>query len=159
MKSTCPPPQVIFVGLESNQHGHAASHEQASSSCPVIFHGVLSCVLSDARPMETVERKLAASIGTIAINRAVLMIRKTTPEICGHKFIRNSSPIDETGCKKGPRQSAAADAEMDGLVMARRMAARGALSLNSIRPDLCSTPSCFHNDAKSTGAGAALIFS
>src|SRR5437762_7686292 len=42
MKSTWPPPQVIFVGLELNQHGHAASHEHASSSWPVIFHGVLS---------------------------------------------------------------------------------------------------------------------
>src|SRR2546430_603976 len=42
MKSTCPPPQVILVGLELNQHGQAASHEQASSSWPVIFHGVLS---------------------------------------------------------------------------------------------------------------------
>src|SRR6266566_4024331 len=42
MKSTWPPPQVIFVGLEFNQHGQAASHEQASSSWPVIFHGVLS---------------------------------------------------------------------------------------------------------------------
>src|SRR5437870_12596087 len=42
MKSTCPPLQVILVGLEPNQQGHAASHEQASSSWPVIFHGVLS---------------------------------------------------------------------------------------------------------------------
>src|SRR5438034_3336535 len=42
MKSTWPPPQVILVGLEPNQHGHAASHEHASSSWPVIFHGVLS---------------------------------------------------------------------------------------------------------------------
>jgi hypothetical protein len=42
MKSTWPPPQVIFVGLELNQHGQAASQEQASSSWPVIFHGVLS---------------------------------------------------------------------------------------------------------------------
>src|SRR5437879_4742541 len=42
MNSTWPPPQVIFVGLELNQHGHAASHEHASSSWPVIFHGVLS---------------------------------------------------------------------------------------------------------------------
>jgi hypothetical protein len=42
MKSTWPPPQVIFVGLELNQHGQAASQEHASSSWPVIFHGVLS---------------------------------------------------------------------------------------------------------------------
>src|SRR5439155_13125682 len=74
MKSTCPPPQVIFVGLESNQHGHAASHEQASSSCPVIFHGVLSFVFSDARPIETVKRRLAASIGTSAMNNRVVLI-------------------------------------------------------------------------------------
>src|SRR5437870_8095286 len=42
MKRTWPPPQVILVGLELNQHGHAASHEHASSSWPVIFHGVFS---------------------------------------------------------------------------------------------------------------------
>src|SRR5439155_23946714 len=80
MKSTCPPLQVIFVGLESNQHGHAASHEQASSSCPVIFHGVLASVFSDARPMETVKKKLAASIGTSVMNdRIVLIVEKSTP--------------------------------------------------------------------------------
>src|SRR5947199_966931 len=77
MKSTCPPLQVIFVGLESNQHGQAASHEQASSSCPVIFHGVLPSVFSDARPVEPVKRRLAASIGTRAMNnRVVLMGRE-----------------------------------------------------------------------------------
>src|SRR5947208_17057346 len=77
MKSTCPPLQVIFVGLESNQHGHAASHEQASSSCPVIFHGVLPSVFPDARPVETVERRLTASIGTSVMNdRVVLMGRE-----------------------------------------------------------------------------------
>src|SRR6184192_3118791 len=74
MKSTCPPLQVIFVGLESNQHGHAASHEQASSSCPVIFHGVLSFVFSDAGPVETVKRRLAASIGTRATDKRVVLI-------------------------------------------------------------------------------------
>src|SRR5580765_8761647 len=40
MKITWPPPQVIFVGLESNQHGHAASQEHASSRSPLTFHGV-----------------------------------------------------------------------------------------------------------------------
>src|SRR5258708_4794038 len=41
MKIICAPPQFILVGLESNQHGHAASHEQPSSSCPEIFHDTL----------------------------------------------------------------------------------------------------------------------
>src|SRR5205814_9263303 len=74
MKSTWPPPQVILVGLEPNQHGHAASHEQASSSWPVILHGVLSFVFSDARPVETVKRGIAASIGTRATNKRVVLI-------------------------------------------------------------------------------------
>src|SRR6478609_9360482 len=39
MKITCPPPQVIFVGFESNQQGQAASQEHASSSWPVTFQG------------------------------------------------------------------------------------------------------------------------
>jgi hypothetical protein len=52
----------------------AASQEQASSSWPVIFHGVLPSVFSDARPMETVKRRLAASIGTSAMNNRVVLI-------------------------------------------------------------------------------------
>src|SRR5437867_8218043 len=40
MKTTCPPLQFIFVGFESNQQGHAASQEQASSRSPETFHGV-----------------------------------------------------------------------------------------------------------------------
>src|SRR5713101_7390926 len=40
MKITWPPPQVIFVGLESNQQGQAASQEHASSSWPETFQGV-----------------------------------------------------------------------------------------------------------------------
>src|SRR6266542_1041420 len=39
MKMTWPPPQVIFVGFESNQHGQAASQEQASSNWPETFQG------------------------------------------------------------------------------------------------------------------------
>src|SRR6185369_16551619 len=39
MNITWPPPQVIFVGFESNQQGQAASQEQASSSCPETFQG------------------------------------------------------------------------------------------------------------------------
>src|SRR5258706_3162824 len=39
MKITWPPPQVIFVGLESNQQGQAASQEHASSSWPETFQG------------------------------------------------------------------------------------------------------------------------
>jgi hypothetical protein len=46
----------------------------------VIFHGVLPSVFSDARPVETVKRRLAASIGTRAMNnRVVLMDRKLRP--------------------------------------------------------------------------------
>src|SRR2546428_9425734 len=39
MKITWPPPQVILVGLESNQQGQAASQEHASSSWPETFQG------------------------------------------------------------------------------------------------------------------------
>src|SRR5262249_46261964 len=48
MNNTWPPPQVIFVGFEPNQHGHAALQEHASSSCPVFFHGTL---VSSAAPV------------------------------------------------------------------------------------------------------------
>src|SRR6266446_6403722 len=61
MKSTWPPPQVILVGLESNQHGQAASQEQASSSCPVIFHGVLSLGGSAARTNPTKQKSAASA--------------------------------------------------------------------------------------------------
>src|SRR6266487_462626 len=61
MKSTWPPPHVIFVGLELNQHGQAASQEQASSSCPVIFHGVLSFGSSVAPAVETKQKNVTAS--------------------------------------------------------------------------------------------------
>src|SRR6266496_4699388 len=61
MKSTWPPPQVILVGLEPNQQGHAASHEQASSSCPVIFHGVLSFGSSTALAVEAKQKNATAS--------------------------------------------------------------------------------------------------
>ena len=61
MKRTWPPPQVIFVGLELNQHGQAASQEQASSSCPVIFHGVLSFGSSVALTVEAEYNSAAAS--------------------------------------------------------------------------------------------------
>ncbi len=61
MKSAWPPPQVIFVGLELNQHGQAASHEQASSSWPVIFHGVLSFGSSTALAVEAKQKNATAS--------------------------------------------------------------------------------------------------
>src|SRR6266487_1837236 len=61
MKSTWPPPQVILVGLEPNQQGHAASHEQASSSWPVIFHGVLSFGSSTALAVEAKQKNATAS--------------------------------------------------------------------------------------------------
>src|SRR5437763_7667663 len=61
MKSTWPPPQVIFVGLELNQHGQAASHEQASSSWPVIFHGVLSFGSSAALAAKAKQKNVTAS--------------------------------------------------------------------------------------------------
>jgi len=61
MKSTWPPPQVILVGLEPNQQGHAASHEQASSSWPVIFHGVLSFGSSTALAVEAKQKNVTAS--------------------------------------------------------------------------------------------------
>src|SRR6266436_381157 len=61
MKSTWPPPQVIFVGLELNQHGQAASQEHASSSCPVIFHGVLSFGSSAPLPSEARQNSAVAS--------------------------------------------------------------------------------------------------
>jgi hypothetical protein len=50
-----------LVGLELNQQGHAASQEQASSSCPVIFHGVLSFGSLAALIVEAKQKKPAAS--------------------------------------------------------------------------------------------------
>src|SRR5450759_871457 len=49
MKITWPPPQVIFVGFESNQQGQAASQEQASSSWPETFQGAFFSSAAAAR--------------------------------------------------------------------------------------------------------------
>src|SRR5207247_7195192 len=62
MKSTCPPLQVILVGLELNQQGHAASQEQASSSWPVIFQGVLSFGSFAARREPTRQRPATSAL-------------------------------------------------------------------------------------------------
>src|SRR5437899_12030993 len=42
MNTICAPSQVMRDGRDLNQHGQAGRQEQASSSSPVIFHGVLS---------------------------------------------------------------------------------------------------------------------
>src|SRR6266568_9053250 len=76
MKSTWPPPQVILVGLESNQHGQAASHEQASSSWPVIFHGVLSFGLSAALAVEAKQKKTAGSAPSDERKSDLVFMRK-----------------------------------------------------------------------------------
>src|SRR5215471_16455771 len=47
------------VGLESNQQGQALAQEQASSSCPTIFHGVLPAGLSATARCETRTRPTA----------------------------------------------------------------------------------------------------
>src|SRR5262249_12143036 len=67
MKKTWPPLQFIFVGFESNQQGQAASQEQASSSCPVIFQGV--CFSSAAAGEATVTRPVVAreNLGTFIL--------------------------------------------------------------------------------------------
>ncbi len=49
------------MGLELNQHGQAASQEQASSSWPVIFHGVLSFGSFVARRGDPRKRRPATS--------------------------------------------------------------------------------------------------
>src|SRR6266403_2260089 len=74
MKSTWPPPHVIFVGLESNQHGQAASQEQASSSWPVIFHGVLSFGGSPAHTAEPKQKNPVASAPNDERKRDVVFI-------------------------------------------------------------------------------------
>src|SRR6266511_1517297 len=95
MKSTWPPPQVILVGLELNQHGHAASHEQASSSWPVIFHGVLSFGSFAARTGATWMRRPATSAHA---KRDLVFI---TPEFYGYAwrgqidFALRKVPADE----------------------------------------------------------------
>src|SRR5713226_8719086 len=90
MKSTWPPPQVIFVGLELNQHGQAASHEQASSSWPVIFHGVLSFGSSAALAVEVKQQNAVASAPSDERNSDVIFMCKTlrtgafrTTRFCG----------------------------------------------------------------------------
>ena len=57
MKSAKPPLQFIFVGFESNQHGHAASQEQASSSWPEIFQGGAGGFASAANAAEAVSTR------------------------------------------------------------------------------------------------------
>src|SRR6516225_8239924 len=86
MKRTWPPPQVILVGLELNQHGHAASHEQASSSWPVIFHGVLSFGSFAPRTGTAWTRKPATSAQEKS--NSVFMLPRF---YCGNRF--SNSPI------------------------------------------------------------------
>src|SRR6266571_3471688 len=80
MKSTWPPPQVIFVGLELNQHGHAASHEHASSSWPVIFQGVLSFGSFAARAGALRTSRQAASVQSK--RNLVFIARKFMTTLC-----------------------------------------------------------------------------
>src|SRR5712692_4065422 len=49
MKTTWPPLQCIRVGFESNQHGQAASQEQASSRAPLTFQEVFFSSASDTK--------------------------------------------------------------------------------------------------------------
>src|SRR5260370_16129986 len=94
MKRTWPPPQVIFVGLELNQHGQAASQEQASSSCPVIFQGVLSFGSSVALAVESEQNSAAASAPNDDRKNDVDFI---SPSLQSRALKDNSiSPVKET---------------------------------------------------------------
>src|SRR5258705_6603808 len=64
MNKPCPPPLFILDGSELNQHGQAALQVQASSSWPVIFHGVF--LVSDAPLIE------AAAIKTTTNKRILI---------------------------------------------------------------------------------------
>src|SRR5438477_2954875 len=109
MKSTCPPPQVILVGLEPNQQGHAASHEQASSSWPVIFHGVLSLGSLAARS-DTRQRRPPTSaheksdLVFMAPNLKATMSR--TNQFCGCRWAVGVA-VRATRCVAGLHISAA----------------------------------------------------
>src|SRR5215831_14120000 len=46
MNTACTPSQVMREGLDLNQQGHAGRQEQASSSSPEIFHGLLASSLA-----------------------------------------------------------------------------------------------------------------
>src|SRR5947208_12882634 len=88
MKRTWPPPQVILVGLEPNQQGHAASHEQASSSWPVIFHGVLSFGSSTALAVEAKQKNATASTPSDeGKSDVVFMVQdSTTTRVLANRF-------------------------------------------------------------------------
>src|SRR5712675_1730583 len=62
MKIACKPSQVIRLGRDLNQQGHAGRQEQASSSSPVTFHGVFFAAA-------------AALLGTVKAAKA----HRTTP--------------------------------------------------------------------------------
>src|SRR5439155_8108685 len=62
MNKTWPPPQFICEGSELNQHGQAALQVQASSSWPVIFHGVF--LVSAAVPAVTDASAMAQNAAT-----------------------------------------------------------------------------------------------
>ena len=61
--STWPPPQVMRVGLELNQHGQAALQEQASSSWPVIFHGTFAAAAASLAALVLHHLRLAFMAG------------------------------------------------------------------------------------------------
>src|SRR5437773_1778962 len=54
MKMICAPSQVIREGSDLNQHGQAGRQEQASSSSPATFHGVLFAAAALAKTPTTV---------------------------------------------------------------------------------------------------------
>src|SRR5262249_51778489 len=69
MKFTWPPLQCERVGFDANQHGHAASQEQASSITPEIFQGAFFS--PPARTRALLSRHRTARIG--------LAVRMTSP--------------------------------------------------------------------------------
>src|SRR5436190_13448813 len=81
MNTTCAPSQVMREGNDLNQHGQAARHEQASSSSPVTFHGVLSAAMA----RWVLQRMAAERIDVIMVESFMAYLSLSSLAYCSGK--------------------------------------------------------------------------
>src|SRR5690348_10867800 len=71
MNKTWPPPQFMRLGLELNQHGHAALQVQASSRSPLILHLAPCSVGSAAETVARMNKLEANAVQNVQKRRCV----------------------------------------------------------------------------------------
>src|SRR5262245_41580501 len=109
MNRTWPPPQFICVGLEPNQQGQAALQRQASSSCPTIFHGVLSaagfCATATGEAARTI--RIAADASMTRLRAFIIRPPSGEKGPTASALITQPRPRRQARTPRGPRAPAA----------------------------------------------------